>query len=104
MMYCEECGALFEYPDMTKDFEYEYEGGHYYKYIAVCPMCGSDEIRTANVCPICGETHEGEDDICDNCREEIDGIVADLVSKAIDMGMNWEALSDELAERLVNEI
>ena len=104
MMYCEECGAMFEYPDIKKDFECEYEGGRCYRYITVCPVCGSDEIRTANICPICQETHEGEDDICDNCREEIDGIVEELKSKSIDMGMRWEALADELVERLSNEL
>lgn len=100
MLYCENCGKLFESPDYAEDFESEYFGAIVHHFVSVCPYCRSDEIRTAEKCPICGEYHTGEDEVCDLCNDEIEEAIRELKEQAISGELNWDAFSEALAERL----
>ena len=100
MWYCEDCKKTFVEPDYTLDSVEEYWGAPCHTFISVCPYCGSDEIRTMNRCPICGEYHEGSDDVCDLCQEDITLTIRRIKDEVIAGGLEWDAYSEELAERL----
>jgi len=66
MFKCEDCGAVFEEPAVSREYhglEYGYEErGH-------CPNCGSDDYTNSKVCDICGEPAWGSD-YCEDCKEK----------------------------------
>lgn len=102
MMFCMNCGRIFDDPRNVPDFTSEYFGEPVTHYISVCPGCGSDEIQEAVRCRICGEW--STDDICEYCEEEISGLVTDIRGligeKTAERDLDLSELITEIAERL----
>ena len=68
MNICKHCEEIFSEPRIEDHWETAYEATCPSK-IAVCPHCGSDDIRTAQRCGLCGEWQEQE--YCEECMDDL---------------------------------
>lgn len=71
MFICEECGEVFEEPNVYKE-HHPYGMGFATEYFAVCPCCNDTSISEAKRCDVCGEWFAKlHDDLCDECESEV---------------------------------
>lgn len=106
MYKCDNCGAEFDYPDITRDFVSEYFGQPVTHMKTVCPVCGRDDFEEMDTCDICGEHIPSGEGICDNCHELVEDFASEIRGKLreksiihkLDYGELLEYLMDELEE------
>lgn len=44
MLKCFNCGAIFEYPKLVREYRGEFWGSPAYETVGYCPCCGDDAI------------------------------------------------------------
>lgn len=64
---CDNCGAICGEDELR---EGRVKLGEFWKDVAVCPECHSDDVHEAELCRICG-TPIREGDYCKSCKWEL---------------------------------
>lgn len=101
MMYCQDCGSLFESAVSAK----EHLVDHYYQDVECCPNCGSDDIGKAEECELCGEPFGEHEDgaslpVCPECREKIDKALSALADELDNGGVSRDDIFYSINEVL----
>lgn len=65
---CDNCGAICGEDDLR---EGRIKLGEFWKDVAVCPECRSDDIHEAEQCRICGTPIEPGEDYCPDCKWDL---------------------------------
>lgn len=78
MFKCENCGSVFENPEIKKGYLCECGMQSIYESIGVCPNCSCDEYHEAKKCSVCGEYFSETELFGGTCQQCIDEYTFDI--------------------------
>lgn len=95
MYRCEECGEIFEYPQMIKE-DYGQELPH-------CPVCSSDYMVDVIKCKCCGENYT-EYEFCPTCLDDMKCSYTEFIEEFAKYHKTTFKITEEVLEEALDEL